>query len=382
MKICDKNTCTGCFACMNSCPKDAINIYKNEFGVTLPKIDENKCINCGICQNICPVNSIPQFNRADKSYAAFSTNDTESSSGGIAAVMSRHILNKGGTVYGAAVVDRKTKHIRVSNFSDLELLRGSKYVQSQVGLIYREVKIDLINKLPVLFIGTPCQIAGLNAFLQRHYENLITVDLICHGTPPHQYLSEHLNGKKWDSYSFRGKYDFILTAYNKNKITYQKSCREDLYFDAFLKSLTYRENCYSCSYAKPDRVSDLTIGDFWGLDDSALINQHGNRISVILPNTPKGQYFFNEFNSNIIWEERSFIEAANKFQGNLLRPSIPHPDREYFLKLYPKKGFNYAVSKTTIGKDVKQTKLNRSLIVGAIRKIVAHILKGETIDDR
>ncbi len=373
MQICNENSCTGCLACMNSCPKDAIEIGFGARGQMLPQIDEKKCINCGICKAVCPENTKLPLRSATKSYAAWNISESESSSGGVAAVMSRWILKHGGVVYGAAVVDRTAKHIRVSDEEMLPLLSGSKYVQSKIGMTYRQAKQDLQDKdRLVLFIGTPCQIAGLKAYLKKDYGNLFTVDLICHGTPPHQYLTEHLDKQtkgNWDSYSFRGKYDFSMTAYDGDDILYQRFCNQDLYFEAFLQGMTYRDSCYKCTYARPERVSDLTIGDFWGLKRATLQNQYKGRISVVLPNTEQGQSFFDKIKSDLIWEERNFEEAINEEQGNLLHPSVPHEERDIFLKFYSKGNFDKAILKTRFGKELWRKYKIPSMPVRAFNKI-------------
>ncbi len=381
MQICNENTCTGCLACMNRCPKDAITVGRGENGQIMPCIDAEKCINCGICQKICPANTKLPLCAAERSYAAWSTADGESSSGGVAAVMARRVLSRGGVVYGAAVANKVTRHIRVTEEAGLALLRGSKYVQSEVGLSYRQAKEDLQKELPVLFVGTPCQIAGLKAFLNREYTNLIAVDLICHGTPPHQYLTEHLDRKtrwNWDGYSFRGKHDFSMTAYCGENIVYQQYCSEDFYFQAFLQGLTYRESCYLCSYARPERVSDLTIGDFWGIKRATLQQPYKGRISVVLPNTEKGQAFLDEIKPELVWEERTFEEATNEDQGNLLHPSTPHEDRALFLQWYKKTGdFDKAIQKTPFGKELQRKYRLPPLPVRAINK-VKRMLLGRT----
>lgn len=386
IKICDYDKCTGCFVCMNSCPKDAISVTNDKFGSAIPQIDGKKCIDCGLCEKICPVNSKQELKRAERAFAVWSKSDEDkkSSSGGVAAVMSRYIIENGGVVYGAAVKNSVTKHVRVTSISEAQALRGSKYVQSEIGMIYRQVKNDLENGSDVLFTGTPCQSAGLKAYLKKDYEKLVTVDLICHGTPPHSFLKEHLDSVsgKWDSFTFRGKYDYILTAYDENNIVYQKSRDEDVYFKAFSDGLILRENCYSCPYSRIERVSDITVGDFWGIDRSALKNPYDGRISVVLPNTQKGMNFFEKIKEKFIWEERSVEEAANKEQGNLIHPSIAPPDRNVFLENYSDYGFDKAVMSTSVSDKIRQfkknklkMKLKKTLIYRGLRKIKRKLIK-------
>lgn len=368
MLICDIDKCTGCFACMNICSKQAITVSQDENKCNVPLVDKDKCISCGLCQKICPINKTPELIRAEKSIAAWSKNAEDiglSSSGGIAAVFSRLVIHRGGVVYGAACDGAVTKHICVECESDLYKLRGSKYVQSEIGYIYRDVNEKLNAGRQVLFIGTPCQIAGLNAYLKKSYDNLITVDLICHGTPPHSYLQEHIDAKcgknNWDSYSFRGKYNYCLTVYKGDKLIFNRSNMRDEYFAAFMKAVTFRNSCYSCKFARPERAADITIGDFWGLDRSKLKKKYNGRISVVLANTEKGKAFFDSCKALVNWEERNIEEAMNEQQGNLLHPSEYHKDRDQFLREYKICGFNAAVRKTGMWKEAVKSEKKKTI---------------------
>lgn len=380
MQICEREKCTGCFACMNICPKDAITVQTDVLGKTIPIIDENKCISCGVCNKVCPVNCAVEQKMPEHTYAVWSVDEYDckfSSSGGAASVFARRVLENGGAVYGAASIDGAVKHIKIADVSELEMLRGSKYVQSSIGYIYRDVKNELKNGRKVLFTGTPCQIAGLKGYLQKENENLITVDLICHGTPPETYLNEHIqdvtNNSQYDSVAFRGKYDYYLTVENKGKIKYQRKRDLDTYFQAFADGLILRDNCYSCRYACPDRCADLTIGDFWGIDRSTLKNPYKGRISLVMTNTKKGMDFFEECKDRFVCEERTLKEAMNPEQGNLLHPSVPHNERQFFVRNYPVFGFEKTMKKTKLGKAVNKnyikSRVNKLFVIRALRKI-------------
>jgi len=380
MQICESKNCTGCFACMNACPQDAISVVLDLYGQTVPYIDAEKCISCGLCQKICPMNHEPALQLAERAIAAWSKNDQDvslSSSGGAAAVISRTILQQGGVVFGASCYNAKTRHICIQSVDSIDLLRGSKYVQSEIGQVYREAKAKLQAQQPVLFIGTPCQVAGLKSYLHKDYEKLVTVDLICHGTPPHKYLEQHLNHlvgeKKWDSYSFRGKLNYHLVVYHKHQIIYQQQQWQDEFFSAFSDKLIFRDSCYSCRFARPERVSDITVGDFWGIERSTLKHPYTGRISLVLPNTEKGGFFFEQCKDALIWEERSLKEAMNEAQGSLLHPSVPHKERDIFLQLYPSIGFERAIQKTQLGKQVvrnrRKAALRNTIPVKILRKV-------------
>ncbi len=377
-QICPIDQCTGCFACMNRCPKDAITCVTDVYGRTVPQIDPAVCVRCGLCKEVCPQLHLVKKEKSFMCYAAQRTEESEkmcSSSGGIGAVLTEQFLADGGVVYGAAVNDEGSVcHTSAENQEDGRKFRGSKYVQSYIGQSYREVKKQLESGRRVLFTGTPCQIAGLKSYLTKEYENLYCVDIICHGVPPMKYLSEHIsfvtNGKKMDEISFRGgKQDFCLTLRSDSEEIYSVDKFHDIYYHTFLKSVTYRENCYQCLYAEDRRVGDITLGDFWGLDRSTLkTNQKGN-ISVVLVNTEKGQQLFNGIQNKILFEERKLEEAV---QGNpqLRRPALPHKYREIFLKKYEKgMGFERAVKETGIPREMMIKNLKRTKGWLALRNI-------------
>ena len=381
MKICEPKNCTGCMACKNICSKQAISMTEDSLGCLIPQINEEKCIACGLCQKICPAIHSPLSKSARSAYAVWSKNEQDvaySSSGGAAAVFTRAILERGGIVCGCTVMEGSAQHICIDNIANIEKLRGSKYVQSYIGDCYKQIKDYLEKNREVLFIGTPCQVAGLQSYLQKHYPMLTTVDIICHGTPPQRYLREHLSEKApgFDRFSFRGMYDFKLTAYRGERILYQHDRREDIYFAAFLDAMTYRDCCYMCQYARPERVSDLTVGDFWGIDRDSMIHSYSGKISVVLPNTEKGVALFEACQESFVWEERTQEEAVMG-NGNLCRPSRLHPERKKFTELYPRLGFTKAVARTNLGKEVKRNEMRnrvkKSLAWTIAQKIKSHL---------
>lgn len=268
---------------------------------------------------------------------------------------SRTIIEKGGYVVGAACVDQKTQHIMIESTNDISLLRGSKYERSDVSFIFREIKEKLKDNKEVLFTGTPCQVAGLKLYLQSAYENLYTMDLICHGTAPHDYVLDHIRyktAKSWSHYTFRGKDDFWFCIYSGKAIMYRRQSISDEYFVAYLNGLIFCHNCYNCPYAKKERVADITVGDFWGLDRDSLEKSYDGKISVVLVNTSQGERLWSFFKDKIIFEERTMEEAANEFQTNLNGPSLMHSERKVFERYYPKYGFEKAVRKTKLIKKI------------------------------
>ena len=321
--ICSEDKCTGCWACYNACPKECISMKVGILGHLFPVIDTKKCINCKLCEKICPSNHPLEKDSPKHTYAAFAKQNaiySTSTSGGAAAVLSRQILDEGGIVYGCTCKENvEITHIRVTDKSDLDKLRGSKYVQSDISFCYKQAKQDLIEGNKVLFIGTPCQIAGLKAFLRKPYDNLLTVDLICHGVPSQSYLRDHLKSKvtsdKIDNVIFReGTNDYVVVVVVVDgkpvyKSNLWKNRYGDDYINAFIDGFTYRPSCHSCQYATMSRVSDITIGDFWGIGDDFVV-PHQFGLSCVLANTDKGVGYVNNISDQLNIYERTLDEAV------------------------------------------------------------------------
>lgn len=383
-KIVNEKNCMGCYACVNACPKDAIIIKQNNFDSNIAIVDHSKCIDCHLCTRVCPAMKPIEVKKADFCYAAWSKNDVDlnkSSSGGIAAVLSRLFLKDGGIVYGSVSENKKVFHKRIESFSNYDDLRGSKYVESSIGFCYRNVKCDLLNNKKVLFIGTPCQVAGLKCFLGSDYVNLLTVDLICHGTPPFGYLEEYINTilpkkqrSEWDKVSFRNNnsYEIALTA--GEKVLYKRQASKDAYFSAFLSGMIFQQSCYSCKFAAPDRVGDITIGDFWGLDRKKIPFDYSGKVSVVLPNSTRGESIMDSLSNELIMIKLPVEEALNPEQGNLLHPSIPHNEREKFLDLLPKNGVKKAIMSTEVGDRIReQEKIERHEKLQERKDYISHL---------
>lgn len=369
--ICPPEKCTGCAACMNVCPKEAITMQPT--GVLRhmhPVIDPTKCIDCHLCEKTCPVNHPKELKSPLAAYAAVSRGYDDlmtSSSGGAAAAFAAEILDMGGVVYGCVQEHyRDIRHRRIDSHADAHKLKGSKYVQSDIGYIYKEVLADLKRKVPVLFTGTPCQIAGLRAFLRKDYDNLYLVDLVCHGVPSQHLLRENVEsmlGSGTTAYvNFRRKGTSIARMFgvfvdncspvDENKQVFLKNS----YITAFMHGLTFRDCCYSCRYATPTRGSDITIADYWGLGKTTLKTDRG--ISLVLQNTDKGGELIDRLGQRCHLEERNAEEAITG-NGQLQTPFPPPPHRTQFLEDYEKVG----------------TKAFRKHLKGYIREYIATYLQ-------
>ena len=340
--------CTGCMACVNACPSDAIKIKNGSlFGHLYPFINQEKCTTCNKCTKICPALNDQDFNKIQKCYAAYSYNNIAnkmSSSGGIAYELSKYILENKGLVFGAAFTNNcKIEHIMIDSLKDLEKLSGSKYAQSNASKCYKQIKHTLSNK-KVLFIGTPCQVAGiLNYIPAKLQKNLITIDLFCHGVPSNSLLNDivadYHDIKNTKNVRFRDnrnhdKYTMSIVTNNNNKINL--SDNDNFYIKCFLKAFDLRESCYYCKYSQSKRMGDISLGDFWGLaEDSKIKQKRKSGISAVLLNTKKGIDLFTNILEFIKYEERNIIECIN---GNecLQRPKKKNREIIKFQENWPK----------------------------------------------
>lgn len=275
----DDKLCTGCMACICACSVNAIEIVQNDEGFSFPRYDSDKCIDCGRCKSACPMQNKSCYVKhrledADGEIAVLrdEKNLLNSASGGAFYGISSHVISSGGVVYGAAFDDQfVVKHQRTDTIAELEAMQNSKYVQSDVGLIFREVLGDLKAGKECLFSGTPCQIAGLYGFLKRDYENLITMEIICHGVPSPKLLEAEIKnrtkGKKdlekirFRTKSNRTKSHYILSFRFSNQKQKLYDKKHDLYYYLFSSGSAARESCYCCEYASSNRIADFTIGD-------------------------------------------------------------------------------------------------------------------------
>lgn len=380
--ICDKKNCTGCFACYNICPKEAIVMKKDEYGNVYPEIIKEKCIDCGLCKKVCPqLKEKLDLKEPITAYAMYNKDSkkrSESASGGAASTFYEHILNKKGVIYGASNLFGKEEFsfIRIEDKKDLYKVKGSKYVHCYINDILKQVKKDLLDNRDVIFIGTPCQVSGLKSFLMKEYDNLITIDIVCHGVPSQQLLFDEMefqkiNKKDISIISFRDDKQYNLKVLDKNKkiILEKKSSFID-YYRNFLQSNINRENCYSCRYAQRKRISDITIGDFWGLDKNSKVYDNEEKgISLIMPNTQKGLDLVKQIFEESIIEERT-IEEACRENGQLNRPSKKSKKYNTYLKYYPSKGYKKTMKKMSTPKEkIKKKIYSNTLLYKTLKKI-------------
>ncbi|MBO4941351.1 MAG: Coenzyme F420 hydrogenase/dehydrogenase, beta subunit C-terminal domain [Clostridia bacterium] len=362
-RIVDFENCSGCHACFNVCPKSCISMKPDGEGFLYPEIDNEKCIDCGMCQKVCPVLTEYKGKSKGSAYACINKDDEtrkNSSSGGMFSLIAEHILSQGGIVFGAAFdEDLSVCHVEINCTDDLHKLRGSKYLQSRIGNTYKKVKVHLELGKTVLFSGTPCQISGLITFLGKDYENLLLQDIICHGVPSPFVWREYLKfrgnqtGGKAEKASFRDKsygwkrYFVKLDFAGGRK--YMKPFDKDLFMRAFLNNLCLRPSCYACHSKSVERQSDITLADFWGIENICpeLFDNKGT--SLMLVNSPNGQALFDAVKEKMEYREVDFDKAIKNNSSISVSAKLP-PKRDEFMSLIKNKSFDKAVKKCVFRK--------------------------------
>lgn len=330
IQISNKSKCCGCTACVSICPKQCITMREDEEGFLYPMVDSSLCIDCNLCKKICPELHSKERREPLNVYAAKHKNEQvrlASSSGGIFTLLAERIIDEGGVVFGARFNNSwNVIHDYTETKEGLAAFRGSKYVQSYMGNCYLKTKSFLDQDRKVMFTGTPCQIAGLKNYLKKDYDNLLAVDVVCHGVPSpkvwQMYLDEitRKGGKnsvlfqpisekqEIKSINFRSKstgwkkYSFALTLSGatadgeKNTVLLSSIFTENPYMNAFLSNLNLRPSCYACPTKSGKSGSDITIADFWGIEEVLPEFDDDKGISLILPYTEKGIYWLKDLN--------------------------------------------------------------------------------------
>lgn len=344
IELCDKIDCTGCGACYAACPKQAITMKPDAEGFLFPEIDSELCVSCTLCQKVCPIlTPVPKNEKVEGPLAAVAKSETlrkSSSSGGMFSLLAQQIIAEGGVVFGAVMNEQKlVLHQKAESVDELAAMRGSKYMQSNTQLTYREVKQFLKQGRKVLYTGTPCQIAGLYGYLGKADRSLLyTADLVCHGTPSSyafqlylRKLAEKEGCQDIKRFVFRDLpgWDCSSSYYYYYKGGELKAVRnqpvhENLYMRLFLGSFLHREGCYHCRYTTQERVSDLTLADFWGVGaEKPFAYDTSKGCSLVLLNTDKGRVLFDSVSSLLDYEQREWAEAL--VQNHQLRVVSSRP---------------------------------------------------------
>lgn len=356
----EKKDCCGCGACEQACPFHAIHMLPDEKGFLYPQIDLNLCRDCGICDQVCGFDENNRWlsSLEPKIYAAkhkMSGVRAQSTSGGAFTALSDEILRQGGVIYGAAYDEKlNVKHIRVVDEMGRNRLRGSKYVQSDMGNCFQEVQQDLADGHKVLFSGTPCQIASLRTFLKKEYENLITVDLVCHGVPSNKLwqdylqLIQHKTGHKIVAANHREKTE---TGWHHPQVKLEfddhkphKFYGTQSYFQLFNTNFCLRPSCLYCKFLSYARPSDISIADYWGIERFRKDFDDNKGTSMILINTEKGIKLFEKIQTDLEYFQS---DKEHCWQGRLQGRSTIPTGIDDFWNEYLNRGIKYVLVKYT-----------------------------------
>lgn len=364
--------CTGCTACYNVCPHKAITMNENEEGFKFPQIDVDKCTDCGLCNKVCipsrgyekPPFEVQAFGAKNKNLSE----RKQSQSGGAFYVLAKHVLAQNGIVYGAVTgEDFIVRHARASTEDESMAFRGSKYVQSDLGDIFSSVKQDLQAGSLVLFSGTPCQVAGLKAFLIKDYDNLILVDLICHGVPSPMVWRDYMN---WQQKRFKkgvvSKPNFRDKAYfwgshHETFLVDNKKIVYNIYTKIFYSHNTHRKCCFSCIFTNTERLSDFTVGDCWGIENFNLAFKDNDGVSTVLVNSEKGKRIWEEVKDKFEYFQCK-VDDLTPRNPQLVKPIELPASRQQFWEDY-QKGFSF-IAKKYGGHNLK----------GRIKKVIKRVL--------
>lgn len=376
--------CCGCTACASICAHDAITMKPDALGFLYPEVDKEKCVDCGLCEKVCAFNDNYDTSlNLDKPLAYGARhkdmNEVETSRSGAAFIaISDYILEQGGVVYGAGYTDHfRVVHKRATTKEERDEFKGSKYVQSDMTGVFRQVKQDLRDGLTVLFSGTPCQTSGLNSYVGKWLrENLFLVDIVCHGVPSpymwRDYIAylEKKQGSPIVWVNFRDKQKYGWAAHHET-FKFKNGGGKMSFTFLFYKHIMFRKSCGNCHFTNTKRPSDITIADFWGWEKTnPNFNADNKGCSLVLLNTEKGRKLFEAIHDRL---NTMPAKLEDCLQPNMMHPSEIHPKREQFEIDYSRKGFKYVYFK--YGEEGWRYKLKR--ILWKIKRILKRIILGK-----
>ena len=343
INITDKRNCCGCHACYNSCPQKCISMQSDDEGFWYPEVDIEECTGCGLCEKVCPILCKNMVDNHPLAYACMNKDDKirqKSSSGGVFTAVAESVIANHGVVFGAGFDgDFNVVHSWTDSFDGLRNFRGSKYVQSCIGDTYKQARNFLKQGRQVLFSGTPCQIDGLRSYLGKDYEALICLDIICHGVPSplvwKQYRSKLANNKELKAISFRDKtfgwkrFSLRFTYNNDNE--YLKDMISDEFMQGFLQNVYLRPSCYHCSFKTINRQSDITLADFWGIENILPNFDDDRGTSLILVNSNKGNEIFSSVEDKVDCEKVD-LDLALLYNPAAIKSVDYNPKRARFFR--------------------------------------------------
>lgn len=386
-----KIECTGCGACENVCPVKCIFMQVDREGFRYPVIDESRCINCGNCESVCTnrKKACDQGGKNVKVFAAY-TKDKKilnySSSGGVFAIIAEKFLREGGIVYGAKLENLKVMHVRICDEKNLPWIQKSKYLQSNVSLMYKQTKLDLENGYKVLFSGTPCQIAGLYAYLGKTYDNLVTCDVVCHGVPSEKVFEKFVRyeEKKYHSKMINLYWRDKRNGWHRNSIieifangreivtqSYSHSFQR-----GFLDNLYLRPSCYECQFCGIPRVADISLADYWQADkhNAEFASRNADEgISAIIASGDVGIELFEKIKEHCVWKEMD-VSIVKECSRHSWLPPLKNKDRELFFEDFPKKSYKILMKKYIFANEEKMALSLRCKIL--LKKKMEQFMQG------
>lgn len=383
INITSKSECCGCSSCAQICPKKCIDMTEDEEGFLYPLVDKSKCIDCGLCEKSCPILKNEKSNDTISAYACQNIDETtrlRSSSGGTFSLLSEYVLDNNGVVFGCAFdSDMVLFHSYAETYDDYKKFRGSKYLQSKIGDCYTKVREFLNNDRLVMFTGTPCQIDGLKSYLKKDYNNLILVDLVCHGAPSPLVFSKYKNEleKKFDSktesVSFRKKSSgwktFSVSFMFKNKKEFTNTLNNDLFMRGFLKDLFLRPSCHKCISNGLKRNSDITLADYWGISNHYPEMDDDKGTSLILINSEKGKRYFDSISDKMKFIQTD-IDYALESNPRIIKSVSPHKSRSEFFNNLDKYDFSKLIHKYCDDPFLVKVRIHLSIIKSKIKQII------------
>ena len=377
--ITDKENCMGCYACATICPKTCISMDSDNEGFWYPVVDHARCIECGMCVKVCPIIQTPHKEREQGTkplaYAAYNKDDTvrlDSSSGGLFTLIAEEVLSVGGVVFGARFDDRfNVIHDYVEKVDELSKFRGSKYVQSRIGDSYERVREFLQQGRLVLFTGTPCQISGLKHYLGKDFDNLLCQDIVCHGVPSpkvwQKYVSyrENRAGASARRIAFRRKdrgwKRFSVSFLFNNNTEYLQILHQDLYMQAFLKDICLRPSCHACQFKTVNRESDLTLADFWGIQNVLPEMDDDKGTSFVIIHSEKGKQLFERIQRSLVGQEVDVWQGI-QYNSAMIRSAKRHPHRDEFFEQLDHKRIDILIRR--LCRDKFPVRNKRKLVAG------------------
>jgi coenzyme F420-reducing hydrogenase beta subunit len=377
----NKNMCTGCSSCCNICPHGCITMNIDIEGFWYPVIDDQKCSQCGLCNQVCPVLYKQIVDNDPRAYACINNNESVrrfSSSGGVFTLIAEAVINQGGIVFGAKFDENFfVSHCCAETLEGIEEFRGAKYIQSKIGDSYKLARFFLDQERKVLFSGTPCQIGGLKTYLGKNYEHLFCVDFICHGVPSPKVWQYYLRCRIDNANSpiskvaFRNKdkgwksYSVLLNFQNGTE--YRRTRYQDLYIRAYLKDICLRPSCYNCAFKTLHRQSEITLADFWGIQNILPEMDDDKGTSLVIVNSIRGENMLNKIANKIIFKQVN-LEKSIYFNSSAIQSMPIHPKRKKFFEELNKKPFDKLVKKYCSDPMIVRLKRNVNSLLKVLKK--------------